>query len=884
MILTKLRLKNLLAHDDTEIEFSQSGITAIIGENGAGKSSILEAIQLALFGESSKGNLIDIIKWGRDKALVELEFVKSGTYYKVVREIEKKGKSVNTNSALFRIENGREILDRQKYLNQELPKITGISKKTFLNSILIKQGEIEGLIRQKPSEREKVIEELLDLHIYSKLLEKYKENRKKEENRLETLQSEKINKDELQQKIDNLQVQISQLQQEIEKTEKEKDELEKVLKHIEEKINTYNQIEKEKSIKTTNLKNIESKITELQNKIEEIQTLKKEINNLKNKVEELQNLETTYEKLQEIKNLNLRLNQIEKEINQVKEKIKFKEEFKPIYNQIIEKQKELNQINENIRKLENLKGEISQIEKAIQQKNNDLSKKRDQYKQIVEQLLKFNIKFQMLLHNPLIIQEHTNQNKIKIEYLTNEINKLKEEKASVEGEGKQIKQRLKNITSIKGECPTCGRPIEDHQKEQLIKELESLLEEKRKIYSTLNQQEEKLEEELKQQKEIEKLLQEISPIYQSIKEIKNEIEGYQAKLSARQHQIQNLDTLKEKEREIQDFIKQNMENFGHYQKLLKENLEETAKNLSKEEENLKNQLKEKTIGINLTDLDQSILEVKQKIQTLKPEKDKYNQILAKINEEPKILKELEKSKEEKERLTLEIQQLTLKLENLNISSLQNEKESIQNQITQKNHHISQKRQELGTFQGQLDILQQQLKRSQEQEKEIESINIRIKKYQKVENALYQLQKLLKDNALYNLPKITEEIFSKFGFNQFINLKFTDKYEIVLTPNAISSSEISVKVDSLSGGQRIALSLALRLAIAKMLNEKADFLILDEPTIHLDDSRKRELIDLLGDLKERNFIKQLIIVTHDEEIEERSDTIYKVSYGSVIPVA
>ncbi len=884
MILTKLRLKNLLAHDDTEIEFSQSGITAIIGENGAGKSSILEAIQLALFGESSKGNLIDIIKWGRDKALVELEFVKSGTYYKVVREIEKKGKSINTNSALFRIENGREILDRQKYLNQELPKITGISKKTFLNSILIKQGEIEGLIRQKPSEREKVIEELLDLHIYSKLLEKYKENRKKEENRLETLQSEKINKDELQQKINNLQVQISQLQQEIEKTEKEKDELEKVLKHIEEKINTYNQIEKEKSIKTTNLKNIESKITELQNKIEEIQTLKKEINNLKNKVEELQNLETTYEKLQEIKNLNLRLNQIEKEINQVKEKIKFKEEFKPIYNQIIEKQKELNQINENIRKLENLKGEISQIKKAIQQKNNDLSKKRDQYKQIVEQLLKFNIKFQMLLHNLLIIQEHTNQNKIKIEYLTNEINKLKEEKASVEGEGKQIKQRLKNITSIKGECPTCGRPIEDHQKEQLIKELESLLEEKRKIYSTLNQQEGKLEEELKQQKEIEKLLQEISPIYQSIKEIKNEIEGYQAKLSARQHQIQNLDTLKEKEREIQDFIKQNMENFGHYQKLLKENLEETAKNLSKEEENLKNKLKEKTIGINLTDLDQSILEIKQKIQTLKPEKDKYNQILAKINEEPKILKELEKSKEEKERLTLEIQQLTLKLENLNISSLQNEKESIQNQITQKNHHISQKRQELGTFQGQLDILQQQLKKSQEQEKEIESINIKIKKYQKVENALYQLQKLLKDNALYNLPKITEEIFSKFGFNQFINLKFTDKYEIVLTPNAISSSEISVKVDSLSGGQRIALSLALRLAIAKMLNEKADFLILDEPTIHLDDSRKRELIDLLGDLKERNFIKQLIIVTHDEEIEERSDTIYKVSYGTVIPVA
>ncbi|MGC8941768.1 MAG: SbcC/MukB-like Walker B domain-containing protein, partial [Sulfurihydrogenibium sp.] len=137
--------------------------------------------------------------------------------------------------------------------------------------------------------------------------------------------------------------------------------------------------------------------------------------------------------------------------------------------------------------------------------------------------------------------------------------------------------------------------------------------------------------------------------------------------------------------------------------------------------------------------------------------------------------------------------------------------------------------------------------------------------------------------LYNIPRITEDIFSKFGFNQFINLRFTDKYDIELTANALSSSDIKVSIDALSGGQRIALSIALRLAIAKILNEKTDFLILDEPTIHLDESRKKELVDLLGDLKESNFIRQLIVVTHDDEIKERADVIYKVSYGSVVNV-
>ncbi|WP_297889635.1 AAA family ATPase [Sulfurihydrogenibium sp.] len=882
MILTKVRLKNFLSHDDTQIEFSPFGITAIIGENGAGKSSVLEAIQFALFGESSKGNQIDLIKWGRNEASVELEFIKGNKKYKIVRKIEKKGKNTTTTALLYRVENTREILDIQKHLNQELPKITGLSKKTFLNSILIKQGEIEGLIRQKPSEREKIIEELLDLHIYSKLLEKYKENRKKEENRLETLQSEKIDKEELTQSIKNIQNQIYQLQEEIKKIEEEKKQLEESLKEVETKINTYNQIEREKSIKLTDLKNLEDRITQLQSKIDEISNLKSQIDSLKIKVEELKNLEAKYDKLQEIKSLNIKLNQIQKEIDQTQEKINFKKEFEPIYNQILEKQEELKQIKEKITKLENLKGEISQIEKLIQQKEKEYIHKKSNYDHIVNQLLTFNRKFQMLQQNPLMIQEHIEQNTIKIEHLEKEINKIKEEKASVEGEGKQIRKRLENINSIQGECPTCGRPLEDHKKEEILKDLEKTLEEKRNQYSKLKQEEENLEKELNKQKQIRELLIQLKPLYDSIKEVENEKKTYEAKLNAFKHQIKDLDTLKEKETHISNFIDKHIKDYGYYQKLLKENLEENFKNLLIEKEKIENQLKEK-IDTNPTDIENEIQEVKQKIENLKPERDRYNQNLSKISEEPKILEELEKIKKEKENLFVEIEKLNEKLKDLDISGLYSQKDSLQKHITEKNSYISEKKQELGNLQGQENILSQQLKKAQEQEEEMERLNVKIKRYYKIENALQQLQKLLKDNALYNLPKITEDIFSKFGFNQFINLKFTEKYEITLTANAVSSSDIAVKVDSLSGGQRIALSLALRLAIAKMLNEKADFLILDEPTIHLDESRKRELIDLLGDLKESNFIKQLIIVTHDDEIEERADIIYKVSYGSVIPV-
>ncbi|MEJ5173178.1 MAG: AAA family ATPase, partial [Hydrogenothermaceae bacterium] len=144
MILKKLTLRNFLIHSDSVIEFNQAGITAIIGENGSGKSSIIEGIQFALFGKSSKGNKKDLIKWGRKEALVELEFQNSLGLFKIVREISKRGSGGS--STLFKFEKGQFLPFYQKNLDKELPKITGLTLRTFQTSAVVKQGEIEGLL------------------------------------------------------------------------------------------------------------------------------------------------------------------------------------------------------------------------------------------------------------------------------------------------------------------------------------------------------------------------------------------------------------------------------------------------------------------------------------------------------------------------------------------------------------------------------------------------------------------------------------------------------------------------------------------------------------------------------------------------------------------
>jgi DNA repair protein SbcC/Rad50 len=99
----------------------------------------------------------------------------------------------------------------------------------------------------------------------------------------------------------------------------------------------------------------------------------------------------------------------------------------------------------------------------------------------------------------------------------------------------------------------------------------------------------------------------------------------------------------------------------------------------------------------------------------------------------------------------------------------------------------------------------------------------------------------------------------------------------------------IDMDSLSGGEKVAVALALRLAIAQMMSSnKLDFIILDEPTIHLDEERRKSLVRVISDSFKEGLgpLSQIIIITHDAEIFEDSevDAVYRFTMsanGSVV---
>ncbi len=78
---------------------------------------------------------------------------------------------------------------------------------------------------------------------------------------------------------------------------------------------------------------------------------------------------------------------------------------------------------------------------------------------------------------------------------------------------------------------------------------------------------------------------------------------------------------------------------------------------------------------------------------------------------------------------------------------------------------------------------------------------------------------------------------------------------------------------LSGGERIALGLAFRLALSLYLAGEIPLLIMDEPTPYLDDERRRRLVDIMECYLKK--IPQVIIVSHDEELKDAADKVVRI---------
>ncbi len=209
----KVRWKNFLSTGNqwTEVNLTENSTTIIVGTNGAGKSTILDALTFGLFNKPyRKINKPQLVNSTNDKdGLVEIEFVVRNRNYKVVRGLRPNRFEIWVDGKMQ--DQFASATDQQKNFEQNILKL---NYKSFTQIVILGSSTFVPFMQLTASSRREVIEDLLDIKIFSAMSELVKAKLKSQKDEVRTLE---LKKDSL---LDKVQMQEDFLKQ-IERSSKD---------------------------------------------------------------------------------------------------------------------------------------------------------------------------------------------------------------------------------------------------------------------------------------------------------------------------------------------------------------------------------------------------------------------------------------------------------------------------------------------------------------------------------------------------------------------------------------------------------------------------------------------------------------------------------------
>ena len=175
----KVRWKNFLSTGNVfnEVDLQGARTNLIVGTNGAGKSTILDALTFSLFGRSfrkiSKSMLVNSVN--EKDCIVEIEFGIGKNNYKITRGIKPSKFEVSCNDQLW--DQDAKAVDQQKNLEQNVLKM---NFKSFTQIVVLGSSTFVPFMRLPGTQRREIIEDILDIQVFSvmnqRLKDKVREN------------------------------------------------------------------------------------------------------------------------------------------------------------------------------------------------------------------------------------------------------------------------------------------------------------------------------------------------------------------------------------------------------------------------------------------------------------------------------------------------------------------------------------------------------------------------------------------------------------------------------------------------------------------------------------------------------------------------------------
>ncbi|MBP0979896.1 MAG: SMC family ATPase [Oscillospiraceae bacterium] len=870
----------------TEIDFrelNKSGLFLITGPTGSGKTTILDAITFALFGEASGDkrqteNFKSDYSELSDLCFVSLEFELKQKKYIIERYPKQQKKStrvskssknsniitVNSKARLI-FEDETEIVGADN-VNKKITELFGMTYKQFKQIIILPQGEFQKLLESKSEEKQEIFRKIFDTNIYesfSKIL------------------SEKTK--EIQKNIESEKLLINSYINSIDITDDEA--LTKSIFEFLSCLNSSSNFNLDLLILDlkNNIKILESKTKKQKNNINLLENQKNNINQkiseiiiLKDKKLKLENLKN---KLDDKNNIKIKLKQ---ELGELKNKLEKLSESKKQIPDLIYQKSFLNNQLDFLKKLNNLKSEYN----LNLEKKSDIILKINQTKEAEKKLI---LKNELNSQQNIIIKLRELITSIDVyleiyqEYKDTEKQYLISYESFLAGQAGFLAQKLKDKTP----CPVCGS-LEHPNKACLINQTPS-----ESTVNSLSIKTKKLRDKIA---DLDlKLAENYNFIKENIKEnIKKNIVfeiKYQDILKNKDYFIKIFDFYKELEKQKKlelDNIKINIKNldleslqkslqeFNNQKLVLDTRLDSIKLEIKELEIKLSNLDSFESINLKIQNIDKKILELE---NLYKDSESNYLKI--------KTLDD--KNTQEIRYLTEEIDLINLDFYKNNIDNLENIFEKLEN-LKLKNQEIDN---ELEKTRNEYMILSSRL-------------NINIKQYENIKNTIEKYISLCDEYSEYatlsdisngkNPQRISFERYILASYFQDVidaaNIKFSEmtgfryllkRKEDKEKNNRASGLDLEIidnytgktrNINTLSGGESFKASLCLALGLANVVQTNAggveiDTLFIDEGFGTLDSESLDVTIEALMSLKKSGRL--IGIISHVSELKERIPT-------------
>jgi exonuclease SbcC len=923
--IIELELENIKTYTYEKINFTQ-GNNVFIGENGAGKSTILESIYLAIFGDTVSGReYADMVRYGEKQGKVVIRFSVNNLVYRIENVVTKKDDTRATQAQkLINQDSGEIIAEGRNAVRIKIEELLEIDAITFISAIYASQGEIDKIITAKDKERKVLFDRLFQIERFEKAWENLlnvqkiiNQELKLTENSITSLKKDIEKLPEKQQELKKRSLELEKGKQELSKMKKSYKEINQKFLTIEPLIDEYTKAIAEKELLEeqeqkldhtikSQFKIIESLIGEeikcsLTSIRKQKEKTKPQIDNILNEIAQLRDNEQKIAlELANISNQEQKATQLEELINE--EKANLDEQINDFIIEISELSKNLENWSEKIPdienktqlKLENFRKQLAKFEKI----ENDIIKKDAELKAKISSVNQCDGK---IVQKRLILSRNAGENwrerieelskidfETELQNLTTKISEVEQKhtefskEKSVADDGlKRIQDSLQYLSNLKGKekCPTCKQTLSKETLETLTTSLETEKEKhqtkKKELVKKLKEISEIVKESKQEEKELRlkyQLYNQIEPHYTDLVELESEMQILENEKEKMENKLQKLKDKfnQSKLEQIKEKIEDNEIKIKSIQIAKKKHpqLLKTKENITSNREKLK-QVKGKISKLKTKYDNNALKEIDKQIEEKEKEHDKQMSLFEKINS---LFNDLEQKKENKTKYKTILKEI----KEIEINEGFSEKDKIKKQREDLRLLVS-------TIDSNMSLLATKVIPPLE-----EFVNHLIKKERELKEAEKKHEQETKKKIITSiLRELMRELPNQLlpNFITRINETATDILQSIIPGSDIQgillNDDYSLSIlrlgnqeniTVLSGGETIIVALALRLAFAKEFSA-LDLLILDEPTIYLDERRRGELVSVL----ERNrLVRQMFVVTHDPDFERISDKTHFVT--------